>query len=141
MNFHIVCFQEEQKLKLKESLAGLPKPSNDFEIVVPEVCFIPVVLNIFYRWQESKHIAIYDKISMMHIWVAIFRKTNFHCFLSFSPDLRRWKNRRAKISSKMLPISTRVKRRSKKWKVSVARFGDLHCQIRSGKLRHPACFM
>ncbi|XP_046848614.1 cell division cycle 5-related protein-like [Xenia sp. Carnegie-2017] len=28
--------QEEQKLKLKESLAGLPKPSNDFEIVVPE---------------------------------------------------------------------------------------------------------
>ena len=35
--------QEEQKSRLKESLANLPAPSNDFEIVVPEVMYSMVL--------------------------------------------------------------------------------------------------
>lgn len=36
----IVFMQEELKAQLKAGLASLPAPSNDFEIVLPEVrCF------------------------------------------------------------------------------------------------------
>lgn len=35
--FFIIFLKEEQKSRLKASLANLPTPSNDFEIVVPEV--------------------------------------------------------------------------------------------------------
>ena len=32
--------QQEITMQLREHLAGLPSPRNDFEIVMPEVCFV-----------------------------------------------------------------------------------------------------
>lgn len=89
----IVFMQEELKAQLKAGLASLPAPSNDFEIVLPEVrcfsffycthtwvMFSAVEISLKYPSYDQKplHFFSFGNVCFLFIFLFLFLFISFH---------------------------------------------------------------